>query len=130
MTSKRLRSAIHSTAHHAVSGLCYVHPHLGELCKDAGINTATIDLLSGRVAVLNIEIATPLEFASQALSEKFEEILSLEKIERSSLQSARIEFQFRGSRWPRSCYIRVVTAEGREFQDAVGMDGHRAEIVG
>ena len=29
MSTKRLRNVIQSTAHHAVSGLCYVHPHVG-----------------------------------------------------------------------------------------------------
>jgi hypothetical protein len=46
MTSiKKLSSVCHNIAHHAVSGLSYVHPHLRQACKGIGIDTITIDLL-------------------------------------------------------------------------------------
>jgi hypothetical protein len=130
VSTKRLRSVAQSTGHHAVSGLCYVHPHLGEMCKAMGLTLADIDLLAGKVVLDRVGLPRPLELGASALGEKFIEILDSENIARATLSSARIQFQFRGSRWPVSCYIRLETTEGKIVEDAVSQDGRRAEIIG
>jgi len=129
VSTKRLRSVAQSTGHHAVSGLCYVHPHLGEVCKAMGLSRADIDLLAGTVLLESVDLPRPLELGTSALGEKFIEILGSEKIDRETLSSARIQFQFRGSRWPVSCYIKLETTDGRIVEDAVSQDGRRAEIM-
>lgn len=129
MSVKRLRSVIQSVGHHGVSGLCYVHPHLGELCKAANLTDAEIDLLSGKVLLEGIEIPRPLDLGAAALAAKFTEILGSESIDREALRVARIQFQFQGQRWPASCYIKVETSDGRTLEDAVSQSGRRAEIV-
>jgi hypothetical protein len=127
---KRLRSVAQSTGHHAVSGLCYVHPHLGEVCKALGLTLADIDLLAGKVLLDRVDLPRPLELGTRALGEKFSEILDSENIDRGTLSTARVQFQFRGSRWPVSCYVRLATTEGKIVEDAVSQDGRRAEIIG
>lgn len=130
MSSKRLRSAIHSIAHHAVSGLSFVHPHLGEQAKAAGRRDGSIDLLRGDVLTRGLKISKPLSRASTALSRRFAEILASERIDPATLKSAEIEFQFQSSRYPVSCYVRVETDEGCIFEDAVSAgSGRRAEIL-
>lgn len=118
-----------SIGHHAVSGVCYVHPHLGEVCKSTARASAVIDLLNGKALLDDIEIPRPLELASRALAERFAEILCSENIESDSLTSAIVEFQFSGSRWPDSCYVKVETNDGKTLVDAVSSSGERAEII-
>ena len=77
-SSKRLRSVVQSLAHHAISGLSYIHPHIG---RENANRNISLYLLSGET---NPRIETPskeLVLSSQALKEKFIEILNAEKMD-------------------------------------------------
>jgi len=130
MTSiKRLRSVIQSTAHHAVSGLCYVHPHLGEECKKAGIKTIDVNLLKPGFDPKLPSITKELELSTNALREKYSELLAVESIHASEIKSAYATFEFLRGRWPTSCYIEVVTVEGKKIEVAVYSSGKTAELL-
>ena len=130
MTSiKRLRSVIQSTAHHAVSGLCYVHPHLGEICKKHGIKSIGINLLEPGFNLELPAITRELELSTNALREKFDKLLVVENIHPSELKSALAIFNFLRGRWPTSCYIEVETTEGKKTEVAVNSSGKTAEIL-
>ena len=130
MTSiKRLRSVIHSTAHHAVSGLCYVHPHLGEKCKEIGIKSISVNLLTPGFDAELQSITKELELSTNALREKFSELLASEHIQDSEIKSAYATFDFLRGRWPTSCYIEVVSTEGKKTEVAVDSSGKTAEIL-
>jgi hypothetical protein len=126
---KRLRSVIQSTAHHAVSGLCYVHPHLGEECKKSGIKTINVNLMNSSFDPELPSITKELELSTNALREKFNELLSIEKIYASEIKSAYATFAFLRGRWPTSCYIEAVTVEGKKTEVAVDSSGKTAEIL-
>lgn len=130
MTSiKRLRSVIQSTAHHAVSGLCYVHPHLGEKCKEIGIKSIGINLLKPGFDAELLSITEELELSTNALREKFSELLVSENIKDSEIKSAYVTFGFLRGLWPTSCYIEVVTVEGKKIEVAVDSSGKTAEVL-
>jgi hypothetical protein len=130
MTSiKRLRSVIQSTAHHAVSGLCYVHPHLGEKCKELGINSIGVDLLKPGFDVEFPSITKELELSTNALREKFHELLAVENISASEIAGSYATFGFLRGRWPTSCYIKVITVEGKKTEVAVDSSGKTAEVL-
>ncbi len=130
MTSiKRLRSVIQSTAHHAVSGLCYVHPHLGEWCKELGINSTGVDLLKPGFELESPSITKELELSTNALREKFYELLAVENILASEITGAYATFSFLRGTWPTSCYIKVVTVEGKIAEIAVDSSGKTAEVL-
>jgi len=130
MTSiKRLRSVIQSTAHHAVSGLCYVHPHLGEKCKETGIKSIGVNLMKPGFDAELPSITKELELSTNALREKFNELLTVENIQASEIKSAYATFDFLRGRWPTSCYIEVVTSEGKKAEVAVDSSGKTAEVL-
>ena len=96
----------------AMSGLCYVHPHLGEQCKAASAREAEIDVCGGVVSPERIAVTEPLRRSVAAMREKFAGILASENLSLDSVQSATIRFQFGSGRWPTSCYAVVQDANG------------------
>jgi len=130
MTSiKRLRSVIQSTAHHAVSGLCYVHPHLGDECKKANIKTIGVNLLNPGFDSKLPTITREIELSTNALREKFIELMTTESIQATDIKRAYAIFHFLRGSWPTSCYIKVVTMEGKNIEVAVDSSGKTAEVL-
>lgn len=130
LSTKRLRSAVHSIAHHAMSGLCYVHPHLGQARKPLGAERVSVDLL--RPAIVPTPDPMPGEIAAstEALREKFSALLAGESLDVRDLVSAVATFFYRGDcTWPDACLIQVETRPGAKIEDAVGRDGRRVEIL-
>lgn len=129
ISMKRLRNIVHSIAHHAMSGLCYVHPHLGTLAKDLGIKSISVNLINSN---FDPEIPSPskeLLLSTNALREKFQSLLSSEDISLEDIQSAWATFDFLHGVWPTSCYVRIEITNGKFIEDAVDSTGQRAEIL-
>ena len=129
MSIKRFRSVIQSTAHHAVSGLCYVHPHLGIACKEQRVQSLTINLLKPSYDPQLANETREIEHSTNALREKFLEIVSAEKLCKSDISAATITFQFIRTRWPDGCYVYLETVDGKHIDVAVDAMGHSAEIL-
>ena len=129
MSAKRLRSVIQSTAHHAVSGLCYVHPHLGSVCKGLGIKSVQVGLLEEKFDPVLGKIPNELSLSTNALREKFLEILALEHITPNEVQEAYATFEFLQSKWPVGCCVSVRDSKGKLIEAAVGSDGKSAEVL-
>jgi hypothetical protein len=71
-----------------------------------------------------------IELSTQALKETFSGLLKAEALDISDITSAIATFFFKGdSTWPDGCFVQVETASGVNLEDAVGHDGHRAEIL-
>ena len=128
MRTKRLRSVMQSIGHHGLSGLCYVHPHLGDACRKASISVAEVDLLTGEILTQSIDCSEPAVLGSEALGQRFAEILAAEGMEHHELISASIRFQFERGRWPSGCYVRAETMTGTVVEDALNNDGYRKDI--
>jgi hypothetical protein len=126
---KRLRSVIQGTAHHAVSGLCYVHPHLGRACKESRINSITVDLKEPIIEPVLATITKEIELSTNALRIKFSDILATEEIAITELDSAKIVFNFLHGEWPTSCYVEAITVQGKRVEVAVDSVGKTAEIL-
>jgi hypothetical protein len=127
--TKRLRSVIQSTAHHAVSGLCYVHPHLGKACIDIGIQTISVNLLKSGFEPSLLKLTKELELSTNALREKFAEILNAEDMDVTKIKKAYALFNFYKDHWPSSCYIEIITQEGKKLDVAVDSMGNKAEVL-
>lgn len=126
---KRLQCVVQSTAHHAVSGLCEVHPHLAEACEDAGLQSIAINFLQPGFEPRLTTISNELKLSTGALREKFAELLDVENIEASGIQDAFAIFRFARGRWPSSCYIAVTINDGKKVDVAVDSIGRTAEIL-
>lgn len=127
MSTKRLRSVIQSTAHHAVSGLCYVHPHLGAVCKGLGIKSVQVGLLEANFDPALGEIPKELSLSTNALREKFVEILASEHISPNKVREAYATFEFLQAKWPVGCCVSVRDSKGTLIEAVVGSDGNSAE---
>lgn len=129
MSTKRLRSVTQSTAHHAVSGLCYVHPYLGTACKGLGIKSIQVGLLEANFVPALGEIPKELSLSTNALREKFLEILASEHITPNEIQEAYATFEFLQAKWPVGCCVSVRDSNGKLIEAAVGADGNSAEVL-
>lgn len=128
-STKRLRSVIHSTAHHSVSGLCYVHPHLGSVCKEHGFRDISVNLLAPEFKPVLKGISGELELSTNALRDFFCSVLESEKTNIAELISAEIIFFFHRGRWPSASVVRVITNENKEIECCVDSSGRRGEIL-
>ena len=95
MPSQRaLAGVTHDIAHHAISGLSYVHPHLYRACQTVGTREATIDLLAQQPYPPGLPLLEPLQLSLSALQEKFFAILEANGFGVTDVQTISIRFQF------------------------------------
>ena len=127
ISTKRLRSVAQSTAHHAVSGLCYLHPHLGDRCRKNGTTWECVLLIGENVVAPSND--GPISLATDALRGKFDEILQSEGGQQSDISTAVAFFEFNRGSWPSACAVKISTESGSEVEVAVGSDGRSAEIL-
>jgi hypothetical protein len=91
-SSKLLNGVAHDIAHHAMSGLSYLHPHLSETCRKAGIAGVTLDLTSESPLPSSVPDYQPLRLASQALHRTFVGILESVGFTLADVSAARLTF--------------------------------------
>jgi hypothetical protein len=92
MKIKRLRSVCHSIAHHAVSGLSYIHPHVLTAARSASLDQLTVDLLDPEPCPEQFRDVKPLLVSLRGLRSKFETILTSEGMALSELEVASLSF--------------------------------------
>ena len=91
---KPLKGVAYDIAHHAQSGLSYLHPHMGELCREAGITEATVDLLAENSYPPELRVYKPLKLAIGALKEKLFSILSKREMSLDYIKELKLRFVF------------------------------------
>jgi hypothetical protein len=127
MTSiKKLNSVCHNIAHHAVSGLSYVHPHLRQACKAIGIDTITIDLQREQPCPDRFLDIEPLRLSLKALQQKFKEILRAEGFTIDEVGAIELRFEFTvefADDYCSNCYARLVSNTGKVYEQAVNYFG-------
>ncbi len=127
---KRLGSVCHSIAHHATSGLSYVHPYLRRACRDAGLDSLLVSLVSDDPCPEQFRHIEPLRLSLRALRTKFVEILEAEGFTIADIKAIDLDFQFRQS-FPDDycslCHARLVHRTGKVFSCAVDYLGQTAE---
>ena len=89
---KHLNSVCHSIAHHAVSGLSFVHPHVLAACRGAGLDQMSVDLLDPEPCPERFRGTEPLRLSLRALRGKLDEILVAEGFSLGDLSSAQLTF--------------------------------------
>jgi len=77
-----------------------------------------------------IPVPREIELSTDALRQKFSELLARESLSTIDLASAIATFVYKGDcTWPEACLVQVETYSGLVLEDAVGHDGHRAEVL-
>ena len=123
---KRLNSVSHSMAHHAVSALSYLHPHLGEACEKTKINTVKVNLLSENVYPNNLKKISELELSLNALKETFVRILQSEGFDMSIIKDAALTFYFSLERKDNYCSIcnsKIIDKDDKVYEYTVDCMG-------
>jgi len=121
-TRRALTGVAHNIAHHAQSGLSYLHPHLFEACRDAGRRAAELELLQPVPYPNGLPPRKPLQLAVGALQDKFWEILEREQFSRDAVASVHLYLQFPAFGGDGStCSVRatVVAADGVSYASTV-----------
>ena len=127
--TKRLRSVIHSIAHHSVSGVCYLHPRLGQACHAEGVSRIAVDLMCDNAASDIERGSHEIGTAAAALRRKFRDILRSESLSANDLSEAKALFHFDRGRWPSACCVRVVETSGQVSEVAVDAMGNPSEVI-
>ena len=125
-SEKRLSSVCHSVAHHAVSGLSYVHPHLRRACNAAGLESVVVDLGIEDPCPAQFKTIEPLRLSLQALREKYIEILSSEGFGEKDIKEIILRFEFTKEfpdEYCSNCHAYLVSQSGKEFWHAVNYLG-------
>jgi len=72
---KPFKGAAYDIAHHAQSGLSYLYPYVGELCKKGNLTSVTIKLMDDDPYPQELEFLKPFSLAVHSLVTKFKEIV-------------------------------------------------------
>jgi hypothetical protein len=123
MTSmKVLQSVAHDIAHHAQSGLSWLHPHIGQGCRTIGHLEIEVELTSTEVYPPALPPMEPLRLALLGLRDRFWKIVVAHKLEKSSVKEASLLFHFsEGRRDDYSSEVtgRVTGSNGRTYEARV-----------
>lgn len=130
-SAKRLNSVCHSVAHHAVSGLSYIHPHVLATCRSAGVEQMDIDLLDREPCPPQFRDIEPLRLSLRALREKFESVLASEGFSIADLSRAQLTFS-RDSAFSDDycsvCRAKLTSKAGRDYEHLVDCLGRERAI--
>jgi hypothetical protein len=119
-SSKLLNGVAHDIAHHALSGLSYLHPHLTQVCKRAGRASVALDLLRESPLPAEFPDYEPLRLASQALHRTFVGILESVGFTVTDVTAARLTLHVSPDAPDDysyvSCDSEIVIASGRVYR--------------
>ena len=126
---KRMRSVIQSIAHHAISGVCYLHPHLGRQCNKDRLNLVTLDLINGGLKPGLSEESKEIKLSTKAVLEKLNSIMNAEGIEMTYLNKATATFKFDNHNWATYCHVKASTINGEKLEAIVTSMGEVGKII-
>ncbi|WP_100636437.1 hypothetical protein [Marinomonas sp. ef1] len=102
---KRLKSIVQSIAHHAVSGLSFVHPHLGQACEAEALDFIEINVFDNEPCPQRFLHIEPLRLALNALKETFYGLVVSEGFEPKDIESAKLRFEFKCGQLDNYCSV-------------------------
>jgi hypothetical protein len=123
----RIRSVCHSIAHHAASGVSFLHPHILAACTALGIRELEVNLLEEDPGPLSCRNNEPLRLSLRGVREKLSNILAAEGMTLEDLVHASLTF----IRAPEArddystiCRAQLVRKDGAAAEVAVDFLGH------
>ena len=111
-----LKGVAHDLVAHGESALSWLHPHVGNYARQAGVEEFTIDVLQGSEPHVTVLLPKPLRLASESLRAWFQPVLSSYGFNLQDLASAKLTFGAFGSDpFVFATRASVVAASGRKF---------------
>jgi hypothetical protein len=131
LSQKRISSIAQSIAHHAVSGVCSVNPHLRKACTDLRRHTCEIDLLAEVPCPPEYSDVDPIRFSISALKEKFIAIASSEGFSIKDFREVLLIYEFPEflDDYSSNCRVRIVSNSNYVVDRAVDQLGNKAETL-
>lgn len=126
-STKRLNSVAHSIAHHAVSGLSYLHPHLSKACEAEGATYVEIDLLAIEPCPVRFRAISPVLLSIRELKNFYLRLLESEGFNEDDLTETRLLFSFDLKRFDHYCSVCTATLkakDGKVFEKTVDYMGN------
>jgi hypothetical protein len=124
-SQKRFASISQSLAHHALSGLSYISPHLGRAARAAAVETVSVELLAQDPFPVGLPRSEPLELALSSLRQWFIDLLDREGFKPGDVTSVRLDFLFEPPELagdfpqPRTATVSLETSSGRSYDVTV-----------
>jgi hypothetical protein len=125
-SAKKLSGLCHNIAHHAVSGLSFVHPHVVATCRSGGLDFLSVDLLQADPCPERFRDVTPLRLSLRALKSKLESMLASEGFSLSDLAAAELTFRpfsKDSDDYSSVCYARLRSKTGHTYEHVVDCSG-------
>jgi len=126
-SAKHINGVCHNIAHHAVSGLSFINPHVLAACRAAGVNDITVNLLDPEPCPPQFRQIKPLRLSLRALREKFEHMLEGIGFSVADLTEAQLIFRraypSAGDYCP-ICHAKITSKTGRHFEHLVDYLGN------
>ena len=122
MASRRLfKGVAHDLAHHAQSGLSYMHPHVVRNCKAYSLGEVTAELLSGSPWPAAFRPSKPLRLATSALQETLNGFIRRQGLDPDDLTSANVTFQLVPSKddWTTIVSSRLQLKNGKSYHASI-----------
>ena len=118
VSRKHLSAVSHDIAHHAVSGISWLHPHLGEACRRAKKDEVVLEVSRANPLPDDFPATEPLKLASRELHRTFRTILEKKGFAASDVKIAELRFVFSAQKtddYCATCFSRLLTSDDREF---------------
>lgn len=122
MTSRRHFNGIaHDIAHHAQSGLSFLHPEIAEGCRRSAVAEVRLNLLSDQPWPPGFPVEQPLRLATAALQQKMREMAEAASLDISDLAEAYLIFCPAADKDDYSTEVRsrMATTDGRIFAHTI-----------
>lgn len=127
---KRLKSVVQSIAHHAVSGLSFVHPHLGQACESSGFDSIDIYVSETEPCPKEFLHIEPLRLALNTLKETFYGLVIAEGFEPKDIESTKLVFEFEHGQLDHYCSVCTATlvSASKAYQSKVNFLGNTEQV--
>ena len=126
-STKRLKSVCQRTAHHAVSGLSNIHPHLRQACDSLGVLCAKINLKEKEPCPGVFRHIEPLRLSLNTLRRKCESILETEGFTVAEIKTIELTFYFPSEfedDYRSICESEIVSETGHTYRYVVDILGN------
>jgi hypothetical protein len=118
---KELKGVAHNLAHHSQSALSWLHPHLAQACRKAGMDAVSFDLLPGSPYPPGLDESEPLALALASLQEWFFAQLQHLGHDRSTATRAILTFRFRAEDdYDCAVAVTIKTNTGKDYSGSIG----------
>jgi hypothetical protein len=128
-SQKQLNGLAHNILDHAVSGLSYLHPHLAQVARAAGVSTIPLDLLSVSPLPVALHSLRPAVLACESLHRTFLSITQKLGFTPRDIASAALTFEFPAEctdDYRFACISEVVGTSGRRYLHSMHTDTYYA----